>query len=105
MIPITLLPPNVRHTGPAQVTVGPSAPRSPICDTTEVNTSAAETTRTDRDIGVLTRRLQLLEQGAADPLAPRPLRDRSAAQASRLRAIIDRHQLTRPAAGALAGAT
>ena len=25
VIPITLLPPNVRHTGPAQVTVGPSA--------------------------------------------------------------------------------
>ena len=60
---------------------------------------------TDRDIDVLTQRLSLLEQGAADPLAPRPLRDRSSAQASRLRAIIDRHQVTRPAAGALAGAT
>jgi integrase len=60
---------------------------------------------TDRDIGALLQRLSLLEQGAADPLAPRPLRDRGSAQASRLRAIIDRHQATRPAADALAGAT
>jgi integrase len=60
---------------------------------------------TDRDIDALTQRLQILEQGAADPLAPKPLRDRSVAQASRIRAIIDRHQMPRPAAGALAGAS
>jgi hypothetical protein len=60
---------------------------------------------TSRDIDTLAQRLQILEQGAADPLAPKPLRDRSTAQASHIRAIIDRHQATRPDAGALAGAS
>jgi hypothetical protein len=60
---------------------------------------------TDRDSDALAQRLRVLERGATDPLAPKPLRDRCAAQASRIRAIIDRHQMTRPTAGALAGAS
>jgi hypothetical protein len=40
-----------------------------------------------------------VEANAADPLAPPPLRDRAAAQASRAQDIIARHQATRPPAG------
>jgi hypothetical protein len=55
--------------------------------------------RTDRDIGELRHRLTILEAIAADPLTPRPLRDRAAAQASRVRDITARHQATRSPAG------
>ena len=44
---ITPLPLNTRHAGLRQVAVGPGALRQLICDTTKVNTGAAETTRTD----------------------------------------------------------
>jgi len=67
-----------------------------ICDTIEVNTSDAETTRTDRDIRQLAGRLAVLEERACDPLAPRPLRDRAAAQAVGIRAVIGRHDHARP---------
>jgi len=93
---ITPLPLNTRHAGPRQVAAGGGALRQLICDTTKVNTGAAETTYTDRDISQLRERLAILDAAAADPLAPRPLRDRSAAQASRLRDIITRHDSTKP---------
>jgi hypothetical protein len=51
---ITPLPLNTRHAGPRQVAVGPGALRQLICDTTKVNTGAAETTRTDEHITALT---------------------------------------------------
>ncbi len=39
-----------------------------------------------------------IEATAADPLAPRPLRDRAAARAARYQAIIARHHASRPRA-------
>jgi len=61
-----------------------------------VNTSDAETTRTDRDMTAARHQLTRLQQAAGSPLAPRPLRDRSAGQAAWLQAIINRHDATRP---------
>lgn len=52
---------------------------------------------TDRDIDQLRARLAALAQGAHDPLAPRPRRDRATALADQVRAIIERHELTRAA--------
>lgn len=51
---------------------------------------------TDRDIADL--RSKIAEWGAAahDPLAPRPRRDRAAAQAVQARAIVEEHEATRP---------
>jgi hypothetical protein len=53
---------------------------------------------TDRDVNHLRASLAGLDAAAADPLAPRPLRDRAAAQATRIRAVIDRHDASRPPA-------
>jgi hypothetical protein len=100
---ITPLPLNTRHAGPRQAAVGPGALRQLICDTTKVNTGAAETTDTDREIATLRERVTRMAAAAADPLAPSPLRDRAAAQASRAQDVIDRHESSRPAAVALDG--
>lgn len=62
----------------------------------ECRTTCQNLAYTDRDIRQLRERLRDIDAGAADPLAPRPLRDRSAAQASRLRDIIARHDAGRP---------
>ena len=62
----------------------------------ECRTTCQNLAYTDRDISQLRERLAILDAAAADPLAPRPLRDRSAAQASRLRDIITRHDSTKP---------
>jgi hypothetical protein len=51
---------------------------------------------TDRDIETLRTRLTVLEPAAAESLAPRPLRDRAAEQAHRIRAVIDQHRSSRP---------
>lgn len=68
-------------------------------DESECRTTCQNLAWTDRDISQLRHRLAVLEASAADPLAPRPLRDRTAAQASQVRDIIGRHQATRPSAG------
>jgi integrase len=65
-------------------------------DESDCRSACTNLAYTDRDIDMLTEQLALLEANTADPLTPRPLRDRSSAQATRLRAIIDRHQQTRP---------
>jgi hypothetical protein len=52
---------------------------------------------TDRDIRQIDAEATAMRQRAGDPLAPRPIRDRAAARAARLQAIIDRHEATRPA--------
>jgi hypothetical protein len=52
---------------------------------------------TDRDIQQMTAEVTAMERAAGDPLAPRPLRDRAAARAAQQRAIITRHQASRPA--------
>lgn len=92
---ITLLPLNVRHAGPAQVAVGPGAPRPLICDTTEVNTGAAETTYTDTHITALTAETARLRAEAASPLTPEPIRERLAQRATTLEQIAGRHARTR----------
>ncbi|MFB7668889.1 hypothetical protein ACFC1R_34055 [Kitasatospora sp. NPDC056138] len=51
---------------------------------------------TDRDIARLRERLAILQAAAADPLAPIPLRDRAAAQAARVHAVLDRHPTDLP---------
>jgi integrase len=48
---------------------------------------------TDRDITQLQGRLAVLQAAAGDPLAPLPLRDRAAAQAARVRTVMEHHSL------------
>lgn len=60
-------------------------------DDSECRSTCVNLAYTDRDIRQLTGRLAVLEERAADPLAPRPLRDRAADQADGVRAIIGRH--------------
>lgn len=74
-------------------------PAADAPDESECRTTCQNLAWTDRDISQLRDRLAVLEASAADPLAPRPLRDRAAAQASQVRDIIARHQATRPPAG------
>ncbi|MFD7498156.1 hypothetical protein ACFV8T_38540 [Streptomyces sp. NPDC059832] len=53
---------------------------------------------TDRDITGHRSRLSVLEREASDPMTPGPRRDRAAAQAERIRAVIGRHEASRPRA-------
>jgi hypothetical protein len=64
-----------------------------ICDTTEVNTSAAETTRTDQRAAQLRDRAAVLDRQAAH--VPEPVEDRMRASAARLREQADKHDRTR----------
>jgi integrase len=66
-------------------------PDDSACRTTCVNLAY-----TDRDIFQQQQRLAALQHAAADPLAPLPRRDRAAAQAIQIQAIINRHEQTRP---------
>jgi hypothetical protein len=60
-------------------------------DDAECRSACVNLAYTDRDIQQLSGRLAVLEERAGDPLAPRPLRDRAAAQAAGVRAVIARH--------------
>lgn len=60
-------------------------------DDTECRSARVNLAYTDRDIRQLAGRLAVLEDRAGDTLAPRPLRDRAAAQAAGIRAVIARH--------------
>jgi hypothetical protein len=71
-------------------------PVSDAPEPSECQSSCRNLAWTDRDITAVRRRLTRLRQAAESPLAPRPLRDRAAGQATRLQAIIDQHQATRP---------
>src|SRR5262249_35328267 len=64
-----------------------------IRDTTEVNTSAAETTRTDQQATQLRERALALESQAAH--VPQPIGDRLRASAARLRDQAGKHDRTR----------
>jgi hypothetical protein len=66
-----------------------------ICDTTEVNTSAAETTDTDGHIAAQTAEIARLRAEAASPLAPEPIRQRLTQRAAALEQIAERHARTR----------
>ncbi|MGW6361967.1 hypothetical protein ACWFR5_44070 [Streptomyces sp. NPDC055092] len=65
-------------------------PDEPLCRTTRTNLAY-----TDRDIENKKRELARHEAAAADPLSPRPLRDREAAKAAQARAVIASHELRR----------
>ena len=97
---ITPLPLNTRHAGPRQAAVGPGALRQLICDTTKVNTGAAETTRTDEHITALTAETARLRAEAASQLAPEPIRQRLTQRAAALEQIGERHTRTRVTAKA-----
>jgi integrase len=68
-----------------------SAPEESFCQTACINLAY-----TDRDIMHVGQQLADYEATASDVLAPRPRRDRAAAQAAAARKVIDRHEATRP---------
>ncbi|MFD5441837.1 hypothetical protein [Streptomyces tendae] len=63
-----------------------------LCRSTCANLAYA-----DRDIAQHRTRLPILETEARDSMTPRPLRDRAAAQAHQIRALIQQHEASRPA--------
>ncbi|MFG3527425.1 hypothetical protein ACGF8B_11810 [Streptomyces sp. NPDC047917] len=65
---------------------GADAPDEAECRSTCVNLAY-----TDRDIAELQQELVVLQAAAADPLAPKPRRDRAAAQVAQDLTIIERH--------------
>jgi hypothetical protein len=69
--------------------------RQLICDTTKVNTGAAETTRTDTHISRLRVEITQLEAEITSSLTPTPLRERLKQRITFLRDTADRHQRTR----------
>ena len=71
-----------------------------ICDTTKVNTGAAETTDTDDHVTALTAEAGRLRAEAASPLAPEPIRQRLAQRAVELENIAERHSRTHSTAKA-----
>lgn len=68
-----------------------SGPDESFCRTSCINL-----VYTDRDIMHVRQQLADYEATASDLLAPRPRRDRAAAQAAAARKVIDRHEATRP---------
>jgi integrase len=78
--------------------INQGVPAGDAPDESECRTACQNLAWTDRDIRQLGDRLAVLETRAADPLAPRPLRDRARAQAAQARDIITRHQASRPLA-------
>ena len=70
-------------------------PDSDAPDDSECRTNCVNLAYTDRDIQHLRERLPTLTTHADDPLAPRPLRDRAAAQAAALRTTIEKHEQSR----------
>ncbi|TDC21434.1 hypothetical protein E1265_18040 [Streptomyces sp. 8K308] len=71
-------------------------PDTDIPDETECRSACTNLSHTDRHLHHLHQQLPVLEARAGDVMAPRPLRDRAAAQAQAVRAIIDRHEHSRP---------
>ncbi|MCW2916695.1 MAG: phage integrase family protein [Actinomycetia bacterium] len=65
-------------------------------DESECRTTCQNLAHTDRDIQQMAKEATAMEQAAADPLAPWPIRDRAAARAAQRRAIIVRHEASRP---------
>ncbi|MEU2248524.1 integrase [Streptomyces sp. NPDC019224] len=70
-------------------------PANDAPDEAECQSACQNLAYTDRDITQLHERLAALEAGAADALAPRPLRDRAAAQATQVKKVLDRHNATK----------
>ncbi|WP_327256101.1 integrase [Streptomyces sp. NBC_01244] len=61
-------------------------------DEGECRSSCTNLAYTDRDIARRKQDLRSLEATASDPLVPRPLRDRAAAQAERVASLVHRHE-------------
>jgi len=80
----------------AKIAQGLSADDAP--DESECRTSCTNLAYTDRDIQRISHEVAEMEAAAADPLAPRPLRDRATSRAARYKAIIEAHHATRPRA-------
>ncbi len=75
----------------ARLALGLPEPAGP--NESECRSSCTNLAFTDRDIAHRKQDLHVLRSTAADPLAPLPLRDRAAAQAERVAALIQRHEL------------
>ncbi|WP_424921737.1 site-specific integrase [Streptomyces sp. wa1] len=75
-----------------------NGPDDSLCHSTCANLAY-----TDRDIAEHRRRLPILETEARDPMTPRPRRDRAAAQAARICAVIEQHETSRPVATHMEG--
>jgi hypothetical protein len=75
------------------VSVGQARTRSTICDTSEADTSVADTIRTDSHATQLRARADVLDKRAAH--APQPIGDRLRANADKLRGYADTHDRTR----------
>lgn len=73
----------------AKLTLG--LPGADAPDEAECRSTCANLAYTDRDISELQQGLVRLQADAADPLAPKPRRDRAAAQAAQHLTIIERH--------------
>ncbi len=69
-------------------------PQGDMPEQSECHSSCTNLAYTDRDIAQLRDRRRALAAATSDPLAPQPMRDRAAAIAERLAAIIDRHERT-----------
>jgi hypothetical protein len=67
-------------------------PESPGPEESECRSTCTNLAFTDRDIAHRKQELRALEADRDNPLAPRPLRDRAAAQAERTAALIHRHE-------------
>lgn len=80
----------------SQARHGQGLPAGDGPDETACRTSCLNLAYTDRDISQQHQRLADLKRAATDPLAPDPRRDRATAQATRIQAILDRHEHTRP---------
>ena len=70
-------------------------PAADAPEPSECQSSCRNLAYTDRDIAVQRKQAGRLAAAAADPLSPAPLRDRAAAQAARVQAVIDRHDRSR----------
>ncbi|MBT2448026.1 integrase [Streptomyces sp. ISL-43] len=74
----------------ARLAQGLPEPAGP--DESECRSTCTNLAFTDRDIARRKQDLRASQANAADPLAPRPLRDRAAAQAERTAALVHRHE-------------
>jgi hypothetical protein len=73
----------------------PRCLRQLICDTTKVNTGAAETTRTDRDIATVAEEARHLQVLADDELSPPIRHDRERRRLAHLEKILAGHGIQR----------
>lgn len=78
-----------------QAKLAAGLPANEAPDESECRSACPNLAYTDRDIAHQRKRLAVWAADAADPLAPRPLRDRAGVLAERARLIIARHESVR----------